>query len=56
MPLDSGTALSNLKLFDMPWGGFVTLLSMLVRMYEWVEYSKDHPTAQVEIFIVDNKS
>lgn len=30
MSLALGTALSNLKLFDMPWGGSVTLLSMLV--------------------------
>lgn len=30
MALALGTVLSNLKLFDMPWGGSVTLLSMLV--------------------------
>ncbi len=30
MSLALGTALSNLKLFEMPWGGSVTLLSMLV--------------------------
>ena len=30
MSLALGTVLSNLKLFDMPWGGSVTLLSMLV--------------------------
>ncbi len=30
MSLALGTVLSNLKLFEMPWGGSVTLLSMLV--------------------------
>lgn len=30
MSLALGTVLSNIKLFDMPWGGSVTLLSMLI--------------------------
>ena len=30
MAIALGTVLSNLKLFDFPWGGSVTLLSMLV--------------------------